>query len=46
MTPLIQECFVQDGADEVVEMLRDLNLGDMKSEVPVLVVTLALGGKG
>ncbi|KAG8511091.1 Programmed cell death protein 4, partial [Galemys pyrenaicus] len=30
---------------KVVEMLRDLNLGDMKSGVPVLAVSLALEEK-
>lgn len=46
LTSPIQEHCEQEDTNEAVEMLRDLNLGDMKSEVPALAVTLALGGKG
>ncbi|KAK2508912.1 hypothetical protein MC885_012926, partial [Smutsia gigantea] len=45
LTPIIQEYFEHGDTNEVAEMLRDLNLGEMKSGVPVLAVSLALEGK-
>uniref|UniRef100_A0A8D0DQ90 Programmed cell death protein 4 n=1 Tax=Salvator merianae TaxID=96440 RepID=A0A8D0DQ90_SALMN len=45
LTPIIQEYFQHGDTNEVVEMLKDLNLGEMKYSVPVLAVSLALEGK-
>ncbi|KAL6086876.1 hypothetical protein STEG23_000542 [Scotinomys teguina] len=45
LTPIIQEYFEHGDTSEVAEMLRDLNLGEMKGGVPVLTVSLALEGK-
>uniref|UniRef100_A0A8C5RQ25 Programmed cell death protein 4 n=1 Tax=Laticauda laticaudata TaxID=8630 RepID=A0A8C5RQ25_LATLA len=45
LTPIIQEYFEHGDTNEVAEMLKDLNLGEMKCSVPVLAVSLALEGK-
>uniref|UniRef100_A0A8D0GAG6 Programmed cell death protein 4 n=1 Tax=Sphenodon punctatus TaxID=8508 RepID=A0A8D0GAG6_SPHPU len=45
LTPVIQEYFEHGDTNEVAEMLRDLNLGEMKYSVSVLAVSLALEGK-
>ncbi|XP_063163216.1 programmed cell death protein 4 isoform X1 [Candoia aspera] len=45
LTPIIQEYFEHGDTNEVAEMLKDLNLGEMKYSVPVLAVSLALEGK-
>ncbi|KAM9380014.1 programmed cell death protein 4 [Phaethornis superciliosus] len=45
LTPIIQEYFEHGDTNEVSEMLKDLNLGEMKYSVPVLAVSLALEGK-
>ncbi|XP_018418070.1 PREDICTED: programmed cell death protein 4 isoform X2 [Nanorana parkeri] len=45
VTPIVQEYFEHGDTNEVAEMLRDLNLGEMKSGLPVLAVSLALEGK-
>uniref|UniRef100_A0A803SND7 Programmed cell death protein 4 n=1 Tax=Anolis carolinensis TaxID=28377 RepID=A0A803SND7_ANOCA len=45
LTPIIQEYFEHGDTNEVAEMLKDLNLGEMKYSVPVLSISLALEGK-
>ncbi|KAH1167504.1 programmed cell death protein 4 [Mauremys mutica] len=45
LTPMLQEYFEHGDTNEVAEMLRDLNLGEMKYSVPVLAVSLSLEGK-
>ncbi|KAG8432006.1 hypothetical protein GDO86_020506 [Hymenochirus boettgeri] len=45
ITPIVQEYFEHGDTNEVAEMLRDLNLGEMKCGLPVLAVSLALEGK-
>lgn len=45
VTPIMQEYFEHGDTNEVAEMLKDLNLGEMKSGLPVLAVSLALEGK-
>ncbi|XP_037255227.1 programmed cell death protein 4 isoform X2 [Falco rusticolus] len=45
LTPIIQEYFEHGDTNEVSEMLKNLNLGEMKYSVPVLAVSLALEGK-
>ncbi|NP_001087968.1 uncharacterized protein LOC494651 [Xenopus laevis] len=45
VTPIVQEYFEHGDTNEVAEMLRDLNLGEMKCGLPVLAVSLALEGK-
>ncbi|XP_044294527.1 programmed cell death protein 4 [Varanus komodoensis] len=45
LTPIIQEYFEHGDTNEVGEMLKDLNLGEMKYSVPALAVSLALEGK-
>ncbi|KAM4703695.1 programmed cell death protein 4 isoform 2-T3 [Rhinophrynus dorsalis] len=45
VTPIVQEYFEHGDTNEVAEMLRDLNLGEMKSGLPMLAVSLALEGK-
>ncbi|XP_042312329.1 programmed cell death protein 4 isoform X2 [Sceloporus undulatus] len=45
LTPIIQEYFEHGDTNEVAEMLKELNLGEMKYSVPVLAVSLALEGK-
>eukprot|EP00079_Xenopus_tropicalis_P027489 XP_012821786.1 PREDICTED: programmed cell death protein 4 isoform X1 [Xenopus tropicalis] len=45
VTPIVQEYFEHGDANEVAEMLKGLNLGEMKCGLPVLAVSLALEGK-
>uniref|UniRef100_A0A8C5WL22 Programmed cell death protein 4 n=1 Tax=Leptobrachium leishanense TaxID=445787 RepID=A0A8C5WL22_9ANUR len=45
VTPIVQEYFEHGDTNEVAEMLRDLNLGELKCGLPVLAVSLALEGK-
>lgn len=45
LIPIIQKYFEHRDTNAVEEMLRDLNLGEMKSRVLVLAVSLALEGK-
>ncbi|XP_029466218.1 programmed cell death protein 4 isoform X1 [Rhinatrema bivittatum] len=45
VTPIVQEYFEHGDTNEVAEMLKDLNLGEMKCGLPVLAVSLALEGK-
>ncbi|MEE6486918.1 hypothetical protein FKM82_014730 [Ascaphus truei] len=45
VTPIVQEYFEHGDTNEVAEMLRDLNIGDMKCGLPMLAVSLALEGK-
>ncbi|XP_015673600.1 programmed cell death protein 4 isoform X1 [Protobothrops mucrosquamatus] len=45
LTPIIQEYFEHGDTNEVAEILKDLNLGEMKYGVAVLAVSLALEGK-
>ncbi|XP_072318617.1 programmed cell death protein 4b [Eucyclogobius newberryi] len=45
LTPIVQEYFEHGDTNEVVELLADLNLGPMRSEVPPLAVALALESK-
>ncbi|KAK7930121.1 hypothetical protein WMY93_006516 [Mugilogobius chulae] len=42
LTPIVQEYFEHGDTNEVVELLAELNLGPMRSEVPPLTVALAL----
>ncbi|XP_076841171.1 programmed cell death protein 4b [Brachyhypopomus gauderio] len=42
VTPIVKEYFEHGDANEVVEMLSELNLGAMRSEVPLLTVSLAM----
>ncbi|XP_069467875.1 programmed cell death protein 4 [Ambystoma mexicanum] len=45
VTPIVQEYFEHGDSNEVAEMLRDLNIGEMKCGLPMLAVSLALEGK-
>ncbi|MBN3297209.1 PDCD4 protein, partial [Amia calva] len=45
VTPIVQEYFEHGDTNEVAELLSELNLGDMKSGVPMLAVALALEAK-
>uniref|UniRef100_A0AAY4AHG3 Programmed cell death protein 4 n=1 Tax=Denticeps clupeoides TaxID=299321 RepID=A0AAY4AHG3_9TELE len=45
VTPIVQEYFEHGDTNEVAELLRELNLGSMHSEVPMLAISLALEGK-
>uniref|UniRef100_A0A3B3YAA0 Programmed cell death protein 4 n=2 Tax=Poecilia mexicana TaxID=48701 RepID=A0A3B3YAA0_9TELE len=45
VTPIVQEYFEHGDTNEVAELLADLNLGPMRSEVPSLAVSLALEAK-
>ncbi|XP_075071805.1 programmed cell death protein 4 isoform X1 [Mixophyes fleayi] len=45
VTPIVQEYFEHGDTNEVAEMLKDLNLGEMKCGLPMLAVSLALEGK-
>ncbi|XP_063058432.1 programmed cell death protein 4b [Engraulis encrasicolus] len=45
VTPIVQEYFEHGDTNEVAEMLRELNLGSMRSGVPMLAVSLALEAK-
>ncbi|XP_048464770.1 programmed cell death protein 4b [Rhincodon typus] len=45
VTPIVQEYFEHGDTNEVLELLNNLNLGEMKCTVPVLAVSLALEGK-
>ncbi|XP_028651672.1 programmed cell death protein 4b [Erpetoichthys calabaricus] len=45
VTPIVQEYFEHGDTYEVSELLGELNLGELKSDVPVLAVALALEAK-
>ncbi|XP_024914021.1 programmed cell death protein 4b isoform X2 [Cynoglossus semilaevis] len=45
VTPIVQEYFEHGDTNEVTELLKGLNLGTMRSEVPSLAVSLALEAK-
>ncbi|KAK6487285.1 programmed cell death protein 4 [Huso huso] len=45
VTPIVQEYFEHGDTNEVAELLSELNLGEMKSDVPMLAVSLALEAK-
>ncbi|XP_012686677.2 programmed cell death protein 4b [Clupea harengus] len=45
VTPIVQEYFEHGDTNEVAELLGELNLGSMRSGVPMLAVTLALEAK-
>ncbi|KAF7646732.1 hypothetical protein LDENG_00183130 [Lucifuga dentata] len=45
LTPIVQEYFEHGDTNEVAELLAELNLGPMRSEVPMLAVSLALEAK-
>ncbi|KAM7418791.1 hypothetical protein PAMA_016087 [Pampus argenteus] len=45
VTPIVQEYFEHGDTNEVAELLAELNLGPMQSEVPSLAVSLALEAK-
>ncbi|KAM4595301.1 programmed cell death protein 4b isoform 1-T2 [Fundulus diaphanus] len=45
VAPIVQEYFEHGDTNEVAELLADLNLGPMRSEVPSLAVSLALEAK-
>ncbi|CAN9510101.1 unnamed protein product [Ophioblennius macclurei] len=45
VTPIVQEYFEHGDTNEVAELLAELNLGTMRSEVPSLAVSLALEAK-
>lgn len=45
VTPIVQEYFQHGDTNEVAEMLKDLNLGEMKRGLPMLAVSIALEGK-
>lgn len=45
VTPIVQEYFQHGDTNEVAEMLKDLNLGEMKCGLPMLAVSIALEGK-
>lgn len=45
VTPIMQEYFEHGDANEVAELLGELNLGSMRSDVPLLAVSLALESK-
>ncbi|XP_035262944.1 programmed cell death protein 4b isoform X1 [Anguilla rostrata] len=45
VTPIVQEYFEHGDTSEVAELLAELNLGHMRSGVPMLAVSLALEAK-
>ncbi|XP_046899956.1 programmed cell death protein 4b isoform X2 [Hypomesus transpacificus] len=45
LTPIVQEYFEHGDTNEVAELLGELNLGPMRSGVPMLAVSLALEAK-
>uniref|UniRef100_A0A8C2AM50 Programmed cell death protein 4 n=1 Tax=Cyprinus carpio TaxID=7962 RepID=A0A8C2AM50_CYPCA len=45
VTPIVQEYFEHGDANEVAELLAELNLGSMRGDVPMLAVSLALEAK-
>ncbi|CAL8389474.1 unnamed protein product [Arctogadus glacialis] len=45
VTPIVQEYFEHGDTNEVAELLGELNLGPMRSGVPMLAVSLALEAK-
>ncbi|XP_030637368.1 programmed cell death protein 4b isoform X2 [Chanos chanos] len=45
VTPIVQEYFEHGDSNEVAELLEGLNLGSMRSDVPMLAVSLALEAK-
>ncbi|KAJ8365465.1 hypothetical protein SKAU_G00142960 [Synaphobranchus kaupii] len=45
VTPIVQEYFEHGDTSEVAELLGELNLGQMRSGVPILAVSLALEAK-
>ncbi|XP_051550848.1 programmed cell death protein 4-like isoform X1 [Myxocyprinus asiaticus] len=45
VTPIVQEYFEHGDANEVAELLAELNLGSMRGNVPMLAVSLALEAK-
>ncbi|KAI4893630.1 hypothetical protein NFI96_023765, partial [Prochilodus magdalenae] len=45
VTPIVQEYFEHGDTNEVAELLGELNLGSMRSDVPLLAVSLALESK-
>ncbi|XP_037546243.1 programmed cell death protein 4b [Nematolebias whitei] len=45
VTPIVQEYFEHGDTNEVAELLAEMNLGPMRSEVPSLAVSLALEAK-
>ncbi|XP_004066380.1 programmed cell death protein 4 [Oryzias latipes] len=45
VAPIVQEYFEHGDTNEVAELLSELNLGPMRSEVPSLAVSLALEAK-
>jgi len=45
VTPIVKEYFEHGDTNEVAELLGELNLGSMKSGVPMLAVSLALEAK-
>ncbi|KAL6461932.1 hypothetical protein MHYP_G00300770 [Metynnis hypsauchen] len=45
VTPIVQEYFEHGDANEVAELLGELNLSSMRSDVPLLAVSLALESK-
>ncbi|KAI1887002.1 hypothetical protein AGOR_G00201560 [Albula goreensis] len=45
VTPIVQEYFEHGDTNEVAELLGELNLGQMRSGVPMLAVSLALEAK-
>ncbi|XP_076027227.1 programmed cell death protein 4b [Genypterus blacodes] len=45
VAPIVQEYFEHGDTNEVAELLAELNLGPMKSQVPTLAVSLALEAK-
>uniref|UniRef100_A0A4W4FC64 Programmed cell death protein 4 n=1 Tax=Electrophorus electricus TaxID=8005 RepID=A0A4W4FC64_ELEEL len=45
VTPIVKEYFEHGDAYEVAELLSELNLGTMRSDVPLLAVSLAMEAK-
>lgn len=45
VTPIVQEYFEHGDTNEVAELLGEMNLGPMRSQVPMLAVSLALEAK-
>lgn len=45
LTPIVQEYFEHGDANEVAELLGELNLGGMRGDVPMLAVSLSLEAK-
>ncbi|XP_039551010.1 programmed cell death protein 4b [Pimephales promelas] len=45
VTPIVQEYFEHGDANEVAELLAELNLSGMRGDVPMLAVSLALEAK-